>query len=64
MPPSTPGAADAFPEVTDQVSEMDLPEVRSLLEKLVERRLLAPLSQDDQALWTELIERDQELLAS
>jgi hypothetical protein len=63
MAPSTPGAADAFFVVDEEADELDLREVRLLLEKLVERRLLAPLSGEDQALWGQLIEREKELLA-
>ncbi|HEX5265784.1 MAG TPA: hypothetical protein VFW24_03340 [Acidimicrobiales bacterium] len=63
MAPSTPGAADAFFVVDEEADGLDLREVRLLLEKLVERRLLAPLSVEDQALWGQLIEREKELLA-
>ena len=62
MRPETSGGADAGTAVTEQVGGMDLSEVRSLLEKLVERRLLAPLSAEDRLLWAELIEREQRLL--
>ena len=62
MAPSTSGGADALTAVTEQVGQMELTEVRSLLEKLVERRLLAPLSGQDQLLWSQLIDREQELL--
>ncbi|HET6810989.1 MAG TPA: hypothetical protein VFH50_08275 [Acidimicrobiales bacterium] len=63
MAPSTSGGADALTAVMDQVGQMELTEVRSLLEKLVERRLLAPLSGEDQLVWSRLIDREQELLA-
>ena len=59
---STSGGADAFPVGLVDVDELDLPEVRSMLEKLVERRLLAALSAEDQLLWSGLIEREQQLL--
>jgi hypothetical protein len=63
MAPSTPGAADAFFAVDEQADGPDLGEVRLRLEKLVERRLLAPLSVEDQVLWGQLIAREKELLA-
>jgi hypothetical protein len=62
MAPSTSGGADALTAVTEQVGRMELTEVRSLLEKLVERRVLAPLSDEDRRLWSRLIDREQELL--
>lgn len=62
MRPNTSGEADACTDATRPVGEMDLTEVRSLLERLLERRLLAPLHGGEQLLWTELIEREQQLL--
>lgn len=62
MAPEFPGAAEALPIVSRQVGALDLGDVRVLLEKLIERRLLAPLSTDDQVLWELLVVREQELL--
>lgn len=44
------------------VEEMDLDAVRVLVKKLVDRRLLSPLTPDERVLWDRAVLREQLLL--